>query len=73
MGKTWGVETRELSLDGRIPDEVIRELAHRGQPVELLPDWDDNMGHAQAIQYNREAGTLEGGADSRGDGAAIGY
>jgi gamma-glutamyltranspeptidase len=73
MGRTWGVESRDLSLEGRISDEVARELEFRGQPVKMLPNWDDNMGHAQAIRIDRERGLLEGGADPRGDGAAVGY
>jgi oxamate amidohydrolase len=73
MGRTWGVESRELSLEGRIPDQVIRELELRGQPVKVLADWNDNMGHAQAIIIDHENGFLEGGADPRGDGAAAGY
>jgi oxamate amidohydrolase len=72
MGRTWGVASRDLSLEGRIADEVARELKRRGQPVRMVADWDDNMGHAQAIRIN-EDGTLEGGADPRGDGIAIGY
>jgi gamma-glutamyltranspeptidase/glutathione hydrolase len=31
------------------------------------------MGHAQAIRIDREHGFLEGGADPRGDGAALGF
>lgn len=73
MGRTWGVASRDLSLEGRVPDEVVRELVRRGQPVKMLPDWDDNMGHAQAIRIDREARLLEGGADPRGDGAALGF
>jgi len=73
MGRTWGTESRDLSLEGRIPDEVVRELELRGQPVKMLPEWDDNMGHAQAIRVDRENGFLEGGADPRGDGAALGF
>jgi len=73
MGRTWGDADRDLSLEGRIGDEVVRELQRRGQPVRMLPDWDDNMGHAQAIRIHPERGLLEGGADPRGDGAAIGY
>jgi oxamate amidohydrolase len=73
MGRTWGTESRDLSLEGRISDEVVRELELRGQPVKMLPDWDDNMGHAQAIRMEREHGFLEGGADPRGDGLALGY
>jgi oxamate amidohydrolase len=73
MGRTWGTQSRDLSLEGRIPDEVVRELELRGQPIKMLPDWDDNMGHAQAIRIDREHGFLEGGADPRGDGAALGF
>lgn len=73
MGRTWGVKTQDLSLEGRISDEVARELKFRGQPVKILADWDDNMGHAQAIRIDRENGFLEGGADPRGDGVALGY
>jgi gamma-glutamyltranspeptidase/glutathione hydrolase len=39
----------------------------------MVTDWNDNMGHASAIRVNREQGFLEGGADPRGDGAAVGY
>lgn len=73
MGRTWGVKTQDLSLEGRISDNVARELKMRGQPVKMLPNWDDNMGHAQAICIDREQGFLEGGADPRGDGFALGY
>lgn len=73
MGRTWGTPSRNLSLEGRIPDEVARELKRRGQPVQMVTDWNDNMGHAQAIRVDREHGFLEGGADPRGDGAALGY
>lgn len=73
MGRTWGGASRALSLEGRISDEVIRELGARGQLTKVLPDWDDNMGHAQAIRIDRETGLLSGAADPRGDGAALGY
>lgn len=73
MGPTWGTESHDLSLEGRIPGEVARELERRGQPVRMLADWDDNMGHAQAIRIHQGRGLLEGGADPRGDGAALGF
>ena len=73
MGRTWGTRTRNLSLEGRVPDEVARELKRRGQPVQMVTDWDDNLGHAAAIRVNREERLYEGGADPRGDGAALGY
>lgn len=73
MGRTWGVTSQDLSLEGRIADGVMRELELRGQPVKPLEDYNDNVGHAQAIRINRDSGFLEGGADPRGDGAALGY
>ena len=73
MGRTWGAVSQDLSLEGRISDEVIRELELRGQPVKPLADWNDNLGHASAIRIDPESGLLEGGADPRGDGAAVGY
>jgi oxamate amidohydrolase len=73
MGRTWGAESQDLWLEGRITDQVARELELRGQPVLMLPEWDDNCGHAQAIRINRDSGLLEGGADPRGDGAASGW
>ncbi|MBK0418528.1 gamma-glutamyltransferase [Leucobacter sp. CSA1] len=71
-GRTWGSESQDLWLEGRIPDPVVHELERLGQPVRMLPDWDDNTGHAQAIRRT-ENGFLEGGADPRGDGLALGY
>jgi gamma-glutamyltranspeptidase/glutathione hydrolase len=73
MGRTWGTRSRNMSLEGRIPDEVVRELKRRGQPVQMVTDWNDNMGHANVIRVDREQGLLEGGADPRGDGAALGF
>ncbi len=73
MGRTWGTPSRNLSLEGRIPDEIARELKRRGQPVQLVTDWNDNLGHAQAILVDREQGFYEAGADPRGDGIALGF
>lgn len=72
MGRTWGTSVQDLSLEGRISDEVARELLRRGQPVNMMTDWNDNMGHASAIRRGPH-GFLEGAADPRGDGSATGY
>jgi gamma-glutamyltranspeptidase/glutathione hydrolase len=73
MGRTWGAESQDLWLEGRVPDEVTRELDRRGQPVKHVARWNDNMGHAQAIRIHHDRGLLEGGADPRGDGWAAGW
>jgi gamma-glutamyltranspeptidase/glutathione hydrolase len=68
-----GSAARELLLERRLPPAVIRELRRRGHPVRVVGDWDEAMGHAQAIRFDEERGVLEGGADPRGDGLALGY
>jgi gamma-glutamyltranspeptidase/glutathione hydrolase len=73
MGRTWGMQSSNLWLESRISDEVSRDLTLRGHPVEMLANWSPLVGHAQAILVNRETGFLEGGADPRGDGAALGF
>jgi oxamate amidohydrolase len=73
MGRTWGAPSGDLSIESRVPGGVLRELKRRGQPVRRLSAWDETVGHAQAIRIDGERGVLEGGADPRGDGAALGY
>ncbi len=73
MGRMWGTESRNLSLESRISDGIARALTLRGQPVQMVGAWSAMMGHAQAIRIDRDTGFLEGGADPRGDGAALGY
>ena len=43
-------------------------LKRYGHEVEMLPDYDEAMGHAGAIVRHAN-GVLEGGADPRSDGA----
>lgn len=73
MGRTWGTASSNLWLESRIADEAVRELKLRGQPVGIVAPWDGTLGHAQAIRIDHENGFLEGGADPRGDGVAMGY
>ena len=73
MGRTRGTESHDLWLESRISDETARELRLRGHPVKMTSRWEGRLGHAQAIRIDRKNGSLEGGADSRGDGAAMGY
>ncbi|MEW6117454.1 MAG: gamma-glutamyltransferase [Nitrospirota bacterium] len=72
-GRTWGESSRSLKLEGRIPDGVVAELKRRGHDVQMMEDWSQKMGHAQAIWIDREQGVLHGGADPRGEGLAIGH
>jgi gamma-glutamyltranspeptidase len=72
-GRTWGDESKSLKLEGRVPDGITTELVRRGHDVELVEHYSHTMGHAQAIWIDQEQGILQGGADPRGEGAAIGW
>ena len=75
-GRTWGVATRALSLEGRFPPALAEDLGGRGHDVKVAGEWDDLFGHAQAIWIDRDGGAsvsgLVGGSDPRADGAALG-
>lgn len=73
MGRTWGMATRDLFLESRISDEIVRELKLRSHPTKMVAQWESTLGHAQVIRINHESGFYEGGADPRGDGAAMGF
>lgn len=62
-----------LSVEGRLPDSVLRGLHERGHEVRAVGDWSELMGEAQCIVVDVEHGTLHGGADPRGEGQAIGW
>lgn len=61
-----------LQMEGRFPPETIAELQAKGHKVELLPDWHQVMGSAQAILIDTDNGILMGGADPRRQAYAIG-
>ena len=72
-GRTWGASSNSLKLENRIIPEIRSELERLDHEVEILADFTDTMGHAGAILINEETNVKYGGADPRGDGAALGY
>ena len=58
-------------IEGRVPAEVREGLTRKGHQVQPVSDWFARTGHAHGITFHD--GTLRGGADPRGDGAAIGF
>jgi gamma-glutamyltranspeptidase/glutathione hydrolase len=72
-GRTWGLATRDIYLEGRIPPGIVQALARRGHAVRVVAPWDELLGHAQAIRLDPATGMRQGGADPRGDGLALGY
>jgi gamma-glutamyltranspeptidase len=62
-----------LHLEARFLPEVFSGLEERGFKVKSVAPVDDMMGTAACIAMDHQQGCFIGGADPRGDGAAIGY
>src|SRR2546426_320296 len=58
-------------IEARVPGRVVAALEGRGHRVKTAPEFFTRVGHAHGI-VPRD-GTLMGGADPRGDGAALGF
>ena len=69
-GRTWGAESRSLSLESRFDAAAVESLRQRGHDVSLVEAWSDLMGHAQLIRVDADGFT--GASDPRADGAALG-
>ncbi|WNS78947.1 gamma-glutamyltransferase [Domibacillus sp. DTU_2020_1001157_1_SI_ALB_TIR_016] len=72
-GRTWGAGSNSLKAEARIPEFVLQQLSEKGHSVELEEDFSDTMGHAGAILIDPQTNVKHGGADPRGDGAALGF
>jgi gamma-glutamyltranspeptidase/glutathione hydrolase len=71
-GRTWGESTSDLKIENRVDPHTIELLKKADHKVNVVTDFDQVMGHAQAIRID-DQGFLSGGVDPRGDGAAIGW
>jgi len=58
-------------IEGRVSRRVLAALLRRGHHLLVESDFLHRVGHAHAIVWRD--GTLWGGADPRGDGAALGF
>ncbi len=63
---------RGLRMESRFSEATRRGLAGRGHEVQLLGDWAEVTGGAQAIAVDAN-GVFSGGADPRREGHAAGY
>jgi len=61
-----------IYYENRIDSKVIKQLEALGHETEKVMDYDVRMGGVQGIIY-MDDGTIEGAADPRRDGEAIGY
>jgi gamma-glutamyltranspeptidase/glutathione hydrolase len=71
LGRTWGAHNASLKLENRFPAELFDRLRACGHVVEPIGPFDDLVGHAGAVVRHPD-GLLEGAADPRSDGSAVG-
>ncbi|MCI0822838.1 MAG: gamma-glutamyltransferase, partial [Chloroflexi bacterium] len=62
-----------VEMEGRFPQDVRKALELKGHHVTVLEPWSMSVGGAQGFRLNAGNGTLEGGADPRRDGLAVGW
>lgn len=64
-------EKSRLHVEARFPPDVLEGLKRKGHDIIVEDQLWEGAGHAQGILLGK--GVLMGGADPRGDGAAMGY
>ena len=67
------VAGRQVDMEERFPVQVRQALQDLGHEVNVLEPWSMSVGGAQGIQVDADSGVLQGGADPRRDGYAIGW
>ncbi|MEM3652250.1 MAG: gamma-glutamyltransferase [Nitrososphaerales archaeon] len=62
-----------LLLEGRFSSSVVDGLKALEHKVSVIEPFSSMMGHAQGVVISNGGKVIQGGADPRGDGLAIGY
>ena len=66
-------ENGKLTLESRISPLIQDILRLKGHELTVKKDYDLYFGGAQGVIIDHAAGTLNGGADPRRDGKAVGF
>lgn len=69
--RLWDNTNNVINAESRIPEATLKQLEAMGHKTNKLTDWDRATGSVQGVLYKAD-GTLEGGADPRRDGKAVG-
>ncbi|MDP9367728.1 MAG: gamma-glutamyltransferase, partial [Chloroflexota bacterium] len=72
-GVGQGDDPRTVELEAGFPPATIEHLTGRGHRIRERGVWESGFGHAQMILRDHGSGLLQGGADPRADGVALGY
>jgi gamma-glutamyltranspeptidase/glutathione hydrolase len=62
-----------VTLESRFPAALPAQLQQLGHHVRIQGEFEDSMGHAQAILIDPVEKVFAGAADPRCDGLALGY
>ena len=63
----------ELIMEGRFSEDTMNGLRRRGHDLNILEPYDGVTGREMMIQVDADSGVLQGAADPRYDGYAIGW
>jgi gamma-glutamyltranspeptidase len=63
----------KLLLESRFAPETIEGLRARGHDVVVAGPWEKETGSCKAIMIDQRTGVLQGGADPRREGYAVGF
>lgn len=72
LGRTWGEDSVSLKLESRFDPGIVASLRAAGHAVEVVDAFTPVMGHAGAL-VRHPSGVVEGAADPRSDGGALGW
>ena len=63
----------ELIMEGRFAEDTMSGLRRRGHELNIREPWDGVTGREMMIQVDSDTGVLNGAADPRYDGYAVGW
>jgi len=58
-----------IVVESRVPDEVVEKLIGSALQVQMVDDWDEQVGHSQMVARTAD-GWLSAASDPRADGSA---
>jgi len=68
------IPATEIIMETRVPEEVRYDLTHLGFDLDTrVGEWSMSVGGVQGIIIDHETGWIEGGADPRRNGYALGW
>ncbi|MBU1080934.1 MAG: gamma-glutamyltransferase [Spirochaetes bacterium] len=71
--RLFAMASGQAQIEGRTSSNTIKALEALGHNINVRGDWDAYFGGVHAVVYDRANKLLQGGADPRRDGQAVGF